>query len=246
MSMPGRQFALEMCRHSSDLPCSQSPCQKTKIREAGRCCRSKFPVLFQLDPAPSFGALEGHMFEEVCSTVVFLCNHIQSSSTCCTEFSLQQIKTSSGFCKEISLQLSVLCFEAASSIYPNANSHCFLPYHFLLKWHGPLATSWAPKHAGSTSGVYCEATRIPLGSLVTWIFSHNLSLSPESKWGVNYIHVNLQGMPWSEVVDKLQVHLARKTSTFGHETLVHCSLDVPKGPHFRDRLSNWTASKFLQ
>lgn len=147
---------------------------------------------------------------------------------------------------EISLQLSVLCFEAASSIYPNANSHCFLPYHFLLKWHGPLAISWAPKHAGSTSGVYCEATRIPLGSLVTWIFSHNLSLSPESKWGVNYIHVNLQGMPWSEVVDKLQVRLARKTSTFGHETLVHCSLDVPKGPHFRDRLSNWTASKFLQ
>lgn len=87
--MPGRQFALEMCRHSSDLPCSQSPCQKTKIREAGRC-RSKFPVLFQLDPAPSFGALEGHMFEEVCSAVVFLC---------CTAFSrLLQGNQSSTVC----------------------------------------------------------------------------------------------------------------------------------------------------
>ena len=94
--------------------------------------------------------------------------------------STQQIKTSSGFCKEIRWnQSSTVCplFRSGFQHLSKRQQSLFPAISFSSKWHGPLAISWAPKHAGSTSGVYCEATRIPLGSLVTWIFSHNLSLS---------------------------------------------------------------------
>ena len=66
---------------------------------------------------------------------------------------------------EISLQLSCPLFPKrlpASIQTPTVTVSC---HHFLLNGMAHWPQAEHQKHAGSTSGVYCEATRIPLGSL---------------------------------------------------------------------------------